>query len=218
MLRVINPNKITRQAFFHKLINYLYTREDVSLRQLKQVFADINQLDRAIDLYVEKGYIKRSQRRYSLQLPLLTSLDSLELDEMVIVDDQATLYQEMRNLRYQTVLTNKTNDLKIIEVTDFERKALTLANYFYQLQHTYPLSIEQENLYQIIGDVNPDYALKYLSTLILKFLRKDLVVQKRPDIFCQTLVLLGYLQEKEEQQYQLRGSLDKEGLIYRADQ
>lgn len=216
MLLVINPNKITRQTFFQDLINYLYVNDDVTLRQIKQAFPDMKQLDRALDLYIENGYITRSERRYHLNLPQVNTLEELQLDDMVFVDDQSTLYQEIKSLRYKTVLTNKTNDLQIIEETDFERQTLTLANYFYKLQHGYPMSAEQEPLYQILGDVNPDYALKYLTTFMMKFLRKDLVLQKRPDVFCQSLVTLAYLQEKEGKRYHLLGRLDQENLFYKA--
>lgn len=216
MLLVINPNKITRQTFFQDLINYLYVNDDVTLRQIKKAFPDMKQLDRALDLYIENGYITRSERRYHLNLPQVDTLEDLQLDEMVFVDDQSTLYQEIKTLRYKTVLTNKINDLQIIEETDFERQTLTLANYFHKLQHAYPMSAEQEPLYQILGDVNPDYALKYLTTFMMKFLRRDLVLQKRPDVFCQSLVTLAYLQEKEEKRYHLLGRLDQENLIYQA--
>lgn len=35
-------------------------------------------------------------------------------------------------------------------------------------------------------------------------------MQKRPDIFCQALVLLGYIEEVESTKYKLTMALDKE--------
>lgn len=214
MLIVINPNKTTRQAFFKDLINYLYQHTTVTLRQLKKVFPDVKHLDRYLDLYIEEAYILRNERRYYLNIPILKGVEELELDSMVFVDNETPVYQELQELVFETSLANRTNDLLIIEKTDFARDRLTLCNYFYKLEKGYSLSAEQNKLYQIIGDVNPDYALKYLSTFLMKFIRKDLVLQKRPDIFCQTLVELHYLQKKEEHKYQLNGKLDQVSLRY----
>ncbi|MGT2721726.1 DUF1803 domain-containing protein [Streptococcus porcinus] len=214
MLIVINPNKTTKQVFFKDLINYLYQHTNVTLRQLKKVFPDVRHLDRYLDLYIEETYILRDERRYYLNLPLLKSTEGLQLDSMVFVDNETPIYQELQELVFETRLANKTNDLIIIERTDFTRDTLTLSNYFYKLGKGYSLSTEQNKLYQIIGDVNPDYALKYLSTFLMKFIRKDLVLQKRPDVFCKTLVELNYLQEKEEHKYQLNGKLDQVSLHY----
>ncbi|EFR43884.1 DUF1803 domain-containing protein [Streptococcus pseudoporcinus] len=214
MLIVINPNKTTRQAFFKDLINYLYQHTTVTLRQLKKVFPDVKHLDRYLDLYIEEAYILRNERRYYLNIPILKGVEELELDSMVFVDNETPVYQELQELVFETSLANRTNDLLIIEKTDFARDRLTLCNYFYKLEKSYSLSAEQNKLYQIIGDVNPEYALKYLSTFLMKFIRKDLVLQKRPDIFCQTLVELHYLQKKEEHKYQLNGKLDQVSLHY----
>ncbi len=39
---------------------------------------------------------------------------------------------------------------------------------------------DQEKLYAILGDVNPEYALKYMTSFLLKF-QKEVVQQKRRD-------------------------------------
>ena len=49
---------------------------------------------------------------------------------------------------------------------------MTLSNYFYKVKHQYPLTEKQQELYDILGDVNPEYALKYMTTFLLKFLKK----------------------------------------------
>ncbi|MCC9716015.1 DUF1803 domain-containing protein, partial [Streptococcus agalactiae] len=76
----------------------------------------------------------------------------------------------------------------------------------------YPLSREQKKLYQLLGDVNSEYALKYMSSFILKFLRKDSVKQKRTDIFIQALELLGYISLNQDTTYRLNAKLDVEAL------
>ena len=57
---------------------------------------------------------------------------------------------------------------------------------------------EQEKLYAILGDVNPEYALKYMTSFLLKFLKKEVVQQKRKDIFVDSLEVLGYIQKNNE--------------------
>lgn len=49
---------------------------------------------------------------------------------------------------------------------------MTLSNYFYKVKQQYPLTEKQQELYDILGDVNPEYALKYMTAFLLKFLKK----------------------------------------------
>lgn len=73
---------------------------------------------------------------------------------------------------------------------------------------------DQQKLYDILGDVNPEYALKYMATFLLKFLKKDQLIQKRRDIFVDSLVVLGYIVQNEEGKYELAVDFDKERLIF----
>ena len=73
---------------------------------------------------------------------------------------------------------------------------------------------EQEKLYAILGDVNPEYALKYMTTFLLKFLKKDQLIQKRRDIFVDSLEVLGYIRKNDEGKYELSVDLDKERLMF----
>ncbi|KHD45762.1 DUF1803 domain-containing protein [Streptococcus hongkongensis] len=216
MIKIINPDKLTAQPFFQDLVNYLAEHNDVILRQLKKDFPEQKNLDRHLEDYIQAGYIVRAEKRYHLALPMLNTLDGVKLDQMVFVDDCSAIYQDLKELRFETQLPNTTNECVIIESTDFERQELTLSNYFYRLNHRYPLSEQQLPLYKLIGDVNAQYALKYVSTFLTKFLRKDVVKQKSTDIFCQTLVLLGYLEVIDEANYSLQMIMDKEQLIFTA--
>ena len=104
-----------------------------------------------------------------------------------------------------------------MEETDFQREKLTLANYFYKMQRQYPLSEAQKPLYAVLGDVNPEYALKYMTTFLLKYVRKAELMQKRRDIFVDSLVILGYIRQNEAGKYELQASFDKERLIFQLD-
>jgi len=145
----------------------------------------------------------------------LESADLVDLDQEVFVREDSEFYQELKNKVFQTELRNTTNAAILVEETDFERNAQTLSNYFYKVAQQYPLTEEQEKLYAILGDVNPEYALKYMTTFLLKFLKKDQLIQKRRDIFVDSLVLLGYIVQNEDGKYELAVEFDKERFVFR---
>lgn len=171
-------------------------------------------IDKAIESYVQAGYIRRENKRYGINLPLVSSDQQLALDTMLFVDTCSAMYENILAVVFETQLTNQTNHVMIKEKTNITRDDLTLANYFYRLKRGEKPSAEQMDLYDLLGDVNQEYALKYMTTFLLKFTRKDLVMQKRPDIFVEALVTLGYLKQVEPTTYQLLMSLDKESLTF----
>ena len=217
MIKIINPTRLTRQPLFEKLINYLDQQDDVILREIKREFAGFPNLDRFMEECIKAGYIRRENKRYYQQVPLLEKLENLSLDQEVFIRDDSPIYQELLNLRFETQLTNQTNAAILLEKTDFQRDKLTLSNYFYKMQRQYPLSEEQKPLYAILGDVNPEYALKYMTTFLLKYVRKDELLQKRRDIFVDSLVTLGYIRQNEAGKYELQASFDKERLVFQLD-
>ena len=125
-------------------------------------------------------------------MPFLESTDRVELDQEVFVREDSAVYQELKAKVFQTELRNTTNAAILIEETDFARHAQTLSNYFYKVAHQYPLTEDQEKLYAILGDVNPEYALKYMTSFCSNF-SKEVVQQKRKDIFVDSLEVLGYI-------------------------
>lgn len=215
MITIINPSRLTRQPFFQELIHYLDQHEEVILREIKREFAGVSNIDRSIEEYIKAGYIRRESKRYYLTLPFLDNLSDLRLDQEVFIRDDSPLYQELLEMRFETQLSNQINAAILLEETDFLRDKLTLNNYFYKMQRQYPLSEAQKPLYEILGDVNPEYALKYLTTFLLKYVRKDELVQKRRDIFVDSLVRLGYICKNSEGKYELLATFDKDRLIFR---
>ncbi|HEQ1259395.1 TPA: DUF1803 domain-containing protein [Streptococcus pyogenes] len=214
MITVFHSDKLTRQPFFQDLINYLDQHDHVILREIKKAFPNVTGIDKAIESYVQAGYIRRENKRYGINLPLVSSDQQLALDTMLFVDTCSAMYENILAVVFETQLTNQTNHVMIKEKTNITRDDLTLANYFYRLKRGEKPSAEQMNLYDLLGDVNQEYALKYMTTFLLKFTRKDLVMQKRPDIFVEALVTLGYLKQVEPTTYQLLMSLDKESLTF----
>lgn len=217
MIKIINPSRLTCHLFFQELIDYLDQHETVILREIKREFEGVSNIDRSIEEYIKAGYIRRENKRYYLSLPLLESLEDLQLDQEVFIRNDSPLYHELLELRFETQLSNQTNAAVLLEETDFQRDKLTLANYFYKMQRQYPLSETQKPLYAVLGDVNPEYALKYMTTFLLKYVRKDELMQKRRDIFVDSLVILGYIRQNKVGKYELQASFDKERLTFQLD-
>ncbi|HES8317523.1 DUF1803 domain-containing protein [Streptococcus pyogenes] len=214
MITIFHSDKLTRQPFFQDLINYLDQHDHVILREIKKAFPNVTGIDKAIESYVQAGYIRRENKRYGINLPLVSSDQQLALDTMLFVDNCSAMYENILAVVFETQLTNQTNHVMIKEKTNITRDDLTLANYFYRLKRGEKPSAEQMDLYDLLGDVNQEYALKYMTTFLIKFTRKDLVMQKRPDIFVEALVTLGYLKQVEPTTYQLLMTLDKESLTF----
>lgn len=214
MIIIFNPDKLTRQTFFKDLVNFLYQTDDVILRQIKAKFQEVPKIDRLIEEYVQAGYIIRDNKRYTIGFELLNSLENISLDSQIFVDDESQIYAELKKLSFETRLDNETNDLVLVEKTSIARDELTLSNYFFKLAENLPMSKEQEVLFDLLGDVNPQYALKYMTTFLLKFARKDEVAQKRPDIFVEALEKLDYIRKNDQGKYQLNMTFDKETLIF----
>ena len=215
MIKIFHTNKMTRQPFFQALINYLHQHQDVTLRQIKAAFEGEKNLDRQLDAYIEAGYIRRENRRYQNAFSLLDSLEGLSLDQEIFVDTESTLFDQVKEITFRRQMTNSTNDLVIEEEVDLVRERLTLDSYFYKMRTQEELSEDQKKLYAILGDVNPDYALKYMTSFLLKFTRKERVIQRRSDIFVEALVILGFLEQVAPQTYALTMEVDPEQLIFR---
>ena len=213
MIQIFNPSRLTRQPFFIDLVDYLDQHDDVILREIKAQFPDVS-VDKLMEEYIKAGLILRENKHYSLNLPFLESTDDLALDKEIFVREDSPVYQDLVEKTFETELRNQTNAAILIEHTDFARQKMTLSNYFYKVKNQYPLTEAQQKLYDILGDVNPEYVLKYMTTFLLKFLKKDQLIQKRRDIFVDSLVVLGYVVQNEEGKYELAVDFDKEQLTF----
>jgi len=195
------------------LIRYLDQYEDVILRGIKAQFPDVA-VDKLMEEYIKASLILRENKHYYLNFPTLESLDSLELDQEIFVREASPVYQALLEQSFETELRNQINAAILVEKTDFARIKMTLSNYFYKVKQQYPLTEKQQELYDILGDVNPEYALKYMTAFLLKFLKKDQLMQKCRDIFVDSLVVLGYIVQNEDGKYELAIDFDKERLTF----
>lgn len=214
MIKQFNPDKLSKQPFFIDLINFLYLNQPVTLREIKKEFSSQDNLDRLIEEFVKANYIERSNKRYSLLISFVSDVSTVDLDQHLFIDDGTSLYQELIGRRFRTKVLNSTNDVIIQEYTSITRDDNTISNYFYKLRENLPFSEEQNRLYNLLGDVNPEYFLKYVTTFLLKFVRKDVLLQKRRNIFVDALEILGYIIQVEEGHYTLNMDLDIDGLVY----
>lgn len=216
MIIQFNPNKLCKQPFFMKIVNYLYLNQPVTLRTIKRQFPFQKNIDKLIEEFVKEGYIERFEKRYRLLISLVSDSSKIDLEQHFFINDDSTCYLELLNRRFVTEISNSTNEVVIIEQTSITRDDLTISNYFYKLRENLPLSEEQNRLYDLLGDVNPEYFLKHVTTFLLKYVRKEYALQKRRNIFVDALELLGYLVQVEEGRYLLNMDLDSEALVFSA--
>ena len=188
----------------------------IKLRAIKREFPFQKNIDKLIEEFVKAGYIERFEKRYRLLINLVSDSSTIDLDQHFFIEDDSTCYLELLNRRFVTEISNSTNEVVIIEQTSITRDDLTISNYFYKLRENLPLSEEQNRLYDILGDVNPEYFLKHVTTFLLKYVRKEYALQKRRNIFVDALELLGYLIQVEEGRYLLNMDLDSEALVFSA--
>ena len=120
---------MTRQSFFRELIRYLDQHDDVILREIKAQFPDLA-VDKLMEEYIKAGLIRRENKRYYLNLPMLESLDSIELDNEIFVREDSIVYQTLLEQSFETELRNQTNAAILVEKTNFVRTKMTLSNYF----------------------------------------------------------------------------------------
>jgi len=209
-------DKLSKQPFFLDLVNFLYLNQPVTLREIKKEFSSQENIDRLIEEFVKANYIERANKRYSLLISFVSDVATVDLDHHLFINDTSSLYQELMDRRFMTKVMNSTNDVIIQEYTSITRDDNTISNYFYKLRENLPFSEEQKRLYDLLGDVNSEYFLKYATTFLLKFVRKDVLLQKRRNIFVDALEILGYINQVEEGHYTLNMYLDSDSLVYSA--
>ena len=113
----------------------------------------------------------------------MSDSSKIDLDQHFFINDDSTCYLELLNRRFVTEISNSTNKVVIIEQTSITRDDLTISNYFYKLRKNLSLTEEQNRLYNLLGDLNPEYFLKHVTIFLLKFVRKEYALQKRRNIF-----------------------------------
>ncbi|WP_313308921.1 DUF1803 domain-containing protein [Lactococcus taiwanensis] len=221
-IKVYNENRLTCQPFFKALIEYLAKHDEVMLRQIHKDFADVKNIDRQIDSFIAAGLILRSDKRYSLGFHIfndsefdwetlkdkITEPQKNSYEAPIFVEKASRIEKLLAQSMLYQALPNQTNQVILNFMTSFSYKEdpqnteipQTLANYFDKVAKNLPLTPLEKEVYQMIGDVDPEYALKYMTTFLLKFMRKE-VVKSKPDIFVNVMEKYKVIEKISEKEY-----------------
>lgn len=212
-IKIFNHTKLTATPFFQTLIDFLASHDDVTLRKIKAAFVDEINIERQIENFVQAGFIARQDKRYTNNFQVYTDSDfdfslpenppeNLVFEQPFFVAADSELALRLATTRVQLSLTNQTNNIGIHFSSDFLRQEDNLANYFYHVEKRVSLTTLEQAVFKLIGDCDPEYALKYMTTFLLKFLKKDIVKNKKPDIFVQVLIIFGYIKRVSDDSYE----------------
>lgn len=229
-IKIYNENRLTRQPVFKLLIEYLATHaeNEVTLRDLHKIFADQPNFDRHLENFIKAGYIQRQNKRYTNQFHLFDDSDfSTEqiqaavantetpsdnrYDQPIFVKSGSQIDQLLSASKCYQSLTNNVNAIELHFTTNFDFKErldiqtypASLANYFIKVAQDLPLTDFEQEIYALLGDVDPNYALKYMTSFLLRFKRKD-VIKRKADIFITALVKCNIIEDLGEQNYRLQ--------------
>lgn len=221
---ISTQQKLQKDKFLQQLIEFLY-QVTPSLREIKAKFPDVPQIDRKIDIYIDEGIIYRENKRYYLFLkPSQTEFPIAEIVNQEIEllkqhkPDIVFFYHYFNQLRlsqpeyllvdkmpiiYQIEKLNcQKNGVSIYFLNDINGLSFNLFNYF-KHQFNEELSEKEESINQLIGDVNPEYALKHMTIFLLKFISNINVTRTRKDVLIDAMAEFGMIQLKDGGEYQL---------------
>jgi hypothetical protein len=204
-----------------------HAEDEIKLRELKKVFPDLNvdkYIEEGINLGVIERADRRYHLHLELQNepPEIPSVDVKSLfkdftknqisgvlfrflvkynfellDIPLFFDADSTLYQKFLATPIATSCSEKDSQIHFQAIDNLAHSGITLANYFYHVDNREKLSAEEQKLYELVGDVNPDYVLHAFGIRLLKFLTKDEIKPLRKDIFMTALTELGFVREVE---------------------
>lgn len=218
-VQIFGGNKLTKSPFFLELIEFL--RADKSLREIHKAFEGTHHLDRQLEQLIGAGLVIRSEKRYRLGFPIFSDEDvDLEVKSQppaiyqfegpIFVEAGSRLAEKLsKSLIYQT-LSNETNSVKMHFSSRFDHGTENLFNYFYKLKNDLRLTAFEEELYGMLGDVDSEYCLKYMTTFLLRYLKKEEINATRPDIFVRTLEKYELIEKAGEKSYRLKRAFQEE--------
>lgn len=229
-MKLMTTDKKLRHDFFLQNLLDTLNQSILSLRAIKAKYPDVQQIDRKIDSYIDLGLIKRENKRYYLNSELVFASQN-GLVEKIVEKELALIKSSMQSIDYLFFsqyfrklqldqpkfillekfpklyrldeLKNQTNQVVFYSLNQLTEENLNLFSYFIH-QDEESLSKAEQHINQYLGDVNPEYALKYMTTFLLKFLKKEQVTQKRTDIFVRALVDFKVIEQVAQDTYALK--------------
>lgn len=192
---------------------------EASLATIKKQFPKWKTLPIDIDILVSQGILERYDRRYRFSVPLLNRTGWYELEKVVTSSCDKLIYQlshnsvtslacfiEFAKLPQQVYLaaegvSEPYKDYHLLRTDNFiyldSPSKLGYASYFKENQMKLPPV--SHNLTKLLGDVNPDYFCEMVGKVIGTIKNQtDYDMVKRPNIFMESLELLGYISLSEE--------------------
>lgn len=203
--------ELLKNSNFEKLTDFLQEQPTVTLRQLKTVFPEKN-FERFLDQMIQLGFVRREDRRYSLDFPIyeekipLVEILGLQEERLETADLVRICYEVIEALKQRTyffALTDKQrlpmyfeagNQIRFYSVL-YQRNSCALPVYFTNNREgrteKNPLELQQ-----LIGDVNEEYFFDQVEVILERSNKQRKI---RESIFLKALLETQILQEETNQ-------------------
>lgn len=219
---------LVNKATFHSLCHYLYQHEAATLRDLKKEISN-RDLEKTIEIAIKLRLLERVDRRYYLRFPIFSQKMVTDLEkeetfqealEILKKEDSQNLFAELNyfnRLLQTTYFYAVHEEIQLADISELKNDEITLISCQLQGDYTtlpyYFTALREDNtiteefaLYDVLGDVDQDYALNQFSYIIQRIHRGKKV---RPSIFSQALLITKILSVDTEGVWQLRTPLLK---------
>ncbi|SJZ63008.1 protein of unknown function [Pilibacter termitis] len=217
--------KLIATPLFEQVFAYLLSHENVILRELKQKFPEKN-FEKLLDEMITLGIVIRENRRYRVGVQLLEELPKFDVVEHdflqgytqeevscgwhlflqtiefdvetpLFVKNFTPLALALEKLPLAQELLDEKSQLHFCSFSTIGLDKGTISDYFQKLSENSRLSGEEMEIYSLLGDVNPSYAMRAFSIYLLKFLENTSLEKRREDIFLDALVHFNVLRQKK---------------------
>lgn len=216
--------KLIDSEIFQSFIDYMYHHryKEIILRELKTAFPQ-RKFEAFLDQLIEEDLVKRENRRYYLNFPILEEnkfQKEIEQTTSLMVQRLTSFSQEEKQIMLGEGIWDScfemendyfyaTNEKVIpiskhvagnhtyqwISVNYQEKLPCSLANYFYLQKKQLAISIEFVELAKMIGDVNEVYYFDQVEVIIER-IQANKYKNRRPSIFFDSLVLTNTVETK----------------------
>jgi hypothetical protein len=182
-------------------------RKDRRYNLLVPILDDSVSLDRHSELV--EGFKKEFYELFTLSKEELTvilykvlqKVFSSEFSEPLFFFGNSEIYHLFAKTPVVKELSEEKSSIKFRFFDTLAGEENNLPNYFSRIDKEEPLTDEENQLYQVIGDVNPEYVLHAFGIHLLKFAKREQIKSKRKDIFIDALVQLDYILPIDEVSY-----------------
>ncbi|MDR0199499.1 MAG: DUF1803 domain-containing protein [Streptococcaceae bacterium] len=165
-MKFYNESRLMRQPFFQALVPVLENRP--TLREIHAKLPNYAHIDREVEKLVNEGLVAREEKHYRLGIEVVNDVASgvKKTAPQINVYERpfAVVDGALQDLLDASLIYQET--CGIFERSRFDRTTPTLGNYFYKLAENLPLSEFEKEIYQLIGDVDSNYACNFIRAEI----------------------------------------------------